>query len=293
MKKTLLLFVLAVFCFAGTVPARQKLYVQPQNVEQLKKQVISDPACDVIWTVWHAELVDWEALRPENYDEIYARLTEEFFLSQFSLKRGFRLEPFFPFLFPKTPEALLEAAPEIQEKITEVKLAVNQTLHEIHTEYFLLPLLLWCRENQVPLEYEMRTDEPIPVAFLIQDAQVVRQISAKKAGFAEALANSVAQQNGKLTLEDRPVVYSKEGTVLLIHDSANCGEVKKIPGGLDYLAEFQIPYTTVKLGKNGPEAGFGAASWKTVQLMSPREKYSPESQKFLKRFEEFGGKVVN
>ena len=139
----------------------------------------------------------------------------------------------------------------------------------------------------------MRTDEPIPVAFLIQDVQVVHQISEKKADFAEALANSVSRQNGKLTLEDRPVVYSREGTVLLIPDLAKCGEVEKIPGALDYLAEFQIPYATVTLGRNGPEAGFGAASWKAIQLMSPREKYSPESQKFLKRFEEFGGKVVN
>ena len=292
MKKTFLLLVLAVFCFTGTVPARQRLYVQPQNVEQHKNQFGPESSRDEVWTVSHAELIDWETLRPEKYDEAYARLSQEFFLSQFSLKWGFRLEPFFPLLFPKTPESLQKAAPEVQEKIAQVKKKVNQTLHEIHTEYFLLPLKLWCKENQVSLEYEMRTDASFPVAFLIQDAQAIRQIAVKNPGFAEALAASISRQNGNLHLEGRPIVYSKERTVLLVPDSANCGEVEKIRGDLDYLAEFQIPYATVTLGENGPAAGFGAASWKAVQLVVPRERYSPESQNFLKRFEEFGGKVV-
>ncbi len=292
MKKTFLLLVLAVFCFAATVSAKQRFYVQPENVEQCKKQAFSAPSRDVVWTVWHADLIDWETLRPEKYDEIYARLSEDFFLSQFSLKRGFRLEPFFPLLFPKSPEALRAAAPDLQEKIAQVKQNVNQTLHEIHSEYFLLPLSLWCKEHQIPLEYEMRTEAFFPVAFLIQDVQIVRQIAVKNAGFSEALATSVSRQNGKLNLEDHPVVYPKDGIVLLVPDSASCGEVEKIQGTLDYLAEFQVPYATVTLGKNGPEAGFGAASWKEVHLMLPREQYSPECQTFLKRYEEFGGKVV-
>ena len=138
----------------------------------------------------------------------------------------------------------------------------------------------------------MRTEASVPAAFLIQDALVIRQITVKHEGFSEALANSVSRQNGKLDLDGRSIVYPKAGTVLLIPDSARCGEVEKIQGNLDYMAEFQIPYTTVTLGKNGPEAGFGAASWKAVQLMKPRTQYSQKSQAFLKRFEEFGGKVV-
>lgn len=306
MKKTFLLLAFFFFCLIpgtvlaehGTIPARQKVRVTPQNVEQLKKQTIAAPSRDVVWTVSHSDLIDWETLRPEIYDEVYARISGEFFLSQFSLKRRFRLEPFFPLLFPKTPGALRSAAPEIREKVTEVRLAVNQTLHEIHTEYFLLPLMIWCKENQVPLEYEMRPEAYVPAAFLIEDAQVVRRLcvengkSPENGGFAEALANSSARQNGRLDLEGRPLVYSKDGTVLLIPDQAVCGEVEKFQGDFDFLAEFQIRYATVTLGKNGPEAGVGAASWKTIQLMQPRERYSQETRIFLKRFEDFGGKVV-
>ena len=299
MKKTFLLFVFVLFFFAsGTVQAKQRVCVTPRNVEELKAKTFSAPSADEVWTVTHADLVDWETLRPENYDAVYSQISGEFFLSQFSLKQGFHLEPFFPLLFPKTPEALQSAAPEIREKIAGVMQAVNRTLHEIHTEYFLLPLVTWCKENQVPLEYEMRPEAHIPAAFLIEDAQVVRRICTGNGefpgngGFAEALANSSARQNGRLDLEGRPVVYSKDGTVLLIPDPVVCGEVEKFQGDFDFLAEFQIRYTTVTLGKNGPEAGFGAASWKTVQVMLPREKYSQESQNFLKRFEDFGGKVV-
>lgn len=341
MKKTFLLLVLALFCFvSGTVQAKQRVYVTPRNIEELRAKTFGAPSGDAVWTVAHADLVDWGTLRAEKYDEVYAQISGEFFLSQFSLKRGFHLEPFFPLLFPKTPEALKMAAPETREKIAEVKVAVNQTLHEIHTEYFLLPLVTWCKENQVSLEYEMRPEAYIPAAFLIEDAQVVRRIcveseklsknaesskkgellestelskkgeilknaefsknaelwgsggTLEKGGFAEALAISSSRQNGRLELEGRPVVYSKDGTVLLIPDSVVCGEVETITGVLDYLAEFQIRYATVTLDKNVPVAGFGAASWKTIQLMQPRERYSPESQNFLKRFEEFGGKVV-
>ncbi|MCR5163107.1 MAG: hypothetical protein K6C40_03720 [Thermoguttaceae bacterium] len=311
MKKTFLLLAFALFGFVlGTVQAEQRVYVMPRNVEELKAKTLAAPSGDAVWTVFHADLVDWGTLLPEKYDKIYAQISDEFFLSQFSLKRGFHLEPFFPLLFPKTPDALKMAAPEILEKLSEVKTAVNQTLHEIHTEFFLLPLVTWCKENQVSLEYEMRPDAYVPAAFLIEDAQVVRRIcvengrfgegtksleseeTVKNGGLDEALANSSSRQNGRLELQGRPVVYSKDGTVLLIPDSVVCGEVEKIPGALDFLAEFQVRYVTVTLGKNGPEAGFGAASWKTVQLMRPRERYSPESQKFLKRFEEFGGKVV-
>lgn len=305
MKKTFFLLAFVLFCFiSGTVQAKQRVCVTPQNVEEFRKQTISAPSRDVVWTVSHADLIDWETLRPENYDEIYARISGEFFLSQFSLKRGVHLEPFFPLLFPKTPETLQTAAPEIREKIAGVKLAVNRTLHEIHAEFFLLPLVDWCKENQVSLEYEMRTEAYIPAAFLIEDTQLIRRIwmengesreigeFALNGGFPEALANSSARQNGRLDLDGRPLVYSKDGTVLLIPDLATCGEVEKFPGDFDYLAEFQIRYATVTLGENGPEVGFGAASWKKVQLMQPRERYSTESQNFLKRFEDFGGKVV-
>ncbi|MGN1274485.1 MAG: hypothetical protein ACI4UF_07820 [Thermoguttaceae bacterium] len=292
MKRKFLLLVLAVLSFAGNVLAEQRICVLPQNVEELKKQEIPASSGGNVWTVSHAELIHWEILRPEKYDEVYARLSGEFFLSQFSLKWGFRLEPFFPLLFPKTPETLLMAGAEVREKLTQVKLQINQTLHEIHTDYFLIPLQLWCSQNQVPLEYEIRAEDYVPVAFLIQDAQVVHQIFTRKGVFPEALANSVARQNGKLYLVKCPVVYPKDGTVLLISDSAVCGEIEKIEGALDYLAEFQIPYATVTLGENGAVVGFGAASWKVIRLMKPREQYSPESQRFLKRFEEFGGKVV-
>jgi len=291
--KPFLFVILFVFLFLETAFSGTKFQITPQNVEEWKRKCKSEVPKNFFAVVSHADFVDWKSLQPADYDEIYARISEEFFLSQFSLKRGFQLEPFFPVLFPKTPEVLQNMEPKVREKLAQIQRDVNLTLHEIHNEFFLLPLTTWCVENQVALKYEIGTEPYIPVRFLIEDACLVRNVYAEKDdGLAYALATSMARLNGRLNLENTRIDYTKQRIVLLIPDLVSCDELNFAAGEYDFLSESQIPYATVRLEKNGPVAGWGAAAWKTIQLLQKQEKYLPETQNFLKHFEEFEGKIL-
>ncbi|MDO4628386.1 MAG: hypothetical protein Q4C70_04315 [Planctomycetia bacterium] len=104
------LLVMILGCSAVLADSKTEIqYITPENWENLKSNFLKndDKLKDsLIFRVSRSKIIDWESLTPADYEQTYAQLNENNFFSQFSLKRGYRLEPFLPLLFPEKPEII-------------------------------------------------------------------------------------------------------------------------------------------------------------------------------------------
>lgn len=192
----------AVLSNSGTAQTPLLLHVSPRNFPPK----LPETRRQVVLQVSSAPCVDWRNLVPSAYEKTYALISEPEFLSQFSMKRGYRLEPFFPLLFPESEEAWAQAAGEkapdgetLAEKRIRVEWDVNLTLHETYRIQFLEPLMKWCAEERLPLEYLVEAKSFVPAAFLLEEGLAIRQTCGTADSAARFLAASMASQAGRLT----------------------------------------------------------------------------------------------
>lgn len=319
------LLLLSLVWSARALAETEFCFVTPENVSDVKARLDAQPNSTPRprFQTTRAWLVFWEGLTPDAYESTYAQISSSFFLSQFSMKRGYRLEPFFPLLFPKNPGELspslsLPSAPQtaireedrqILARLPEVRKDVNQTLHEIHREQFLIPLRCWCQERQIPLEYAVHASDFAPISFLLEDALFLRHLASfpfqdapepsEKVRFhSDFLAETAARQAGTRTWrngkQENTIPNAPAGVLLLVPDGACCGILEDFREVTDCAAEFQLAYASVSMTSGASREvrlGIGPMVWSEVVLAEPRSHFSQAAQEFLERFEGLGGKI--
>lgn len=251
-----------------------------------------------------ANLIDWASLRRNEYEDMYVQISTPDFLSQFSMKRGYRLEPYFPLVFPNDGDVFsqLSATPEGRitlSKISEIQQDINLTLYEIHREQTLLPSRRRAYENHLPVTYEIRAKSFMPVSFILSDAALFQHLSAAPTPASVLLAASSARQTGALEFrvenDIRTINAFQISSLILLPAAETCAILDRLPVGqdADVATEIQLPSATVTLRENAaPELGIGAVSYENLILITERVRYSASSRQFFHRFESLGGKIL-
>jgi len=246
-------------------------------------------------------LTAWETLTPAEYDSAYTRLSDPVFLSQFSMKRGYPLTPWFPLLFPKseaefqkiaemrTPDGML-----LSEKRKELQRDVDRTLHEIHREQFLIPALRLSREKGLLLTYKVTASDQMPISFIWEDGALIRRAVSDGSQVSDFLANTISRQCGM------PIPGPSPEDLLLLPDDFSCARLRALlengAPAADCVTESQLPYVTMTVqhcedGQVFAEVSHGPAVWKVIRLGAAREHFAEPARKFLERFEALGGIV--
>lgn len=286
-----------------TTPFFSPLFAEDETVERrfpetlkIFEEIESSPS--IVLCVRGPQLINWDAVRFSEYEKTYSKISTPEFLSQFSMKRNYTLEPFFPLLFPKSgdfSQLLDDDGKDVLKQICDAKRDVNQTLYEIHKEQFLIPFRGRAFEMKIRSEYEIDALNYVPISYILSEALLFHHVAAGESCSAN-FAASIARQGGMLEYrcgdEMRTILKDAPDSVILVLETETCEFLKKSTNSSDIAVESQLETATVTIFEAAPtQLGIGSAAYTTLFLSAPRETYSVQTQKFIERFESMNGRV--
>ncbi len=297
MLKLLFFFILSLFLFAElpanaeTVPLR----VTPANFQEVKKAFPSGE--NSVIQAEGAVLPDWENLKESDYPKIWNQLTDDF-RANFSMKRGYPLgERELALLF--VPDSVLakgEWTEEFETKRKKIQKDIDQTLHELHYERFLVPLRNWCSEQKISLEFFVFAPETYPLLFVFENILLIRRTACQDHELSKFLAASGARQCGAIHYrcenDSLPAGELQRHSVLLLPRNEVCGTLSDFPEAQDVLTESQLVYASVILEENNAILGLGPVRWHELILSDETAEYQQETRDFIQRFQKLGGKIT-
>lgn len=223
-----------------------------------------------IGLVWGAEYrsptyISWEKTVPEKV----SLLQDKTFQSQFSMKRGYRIEN----------------APQDHP---QVQADVNRTIQEVWQEQIMRPLRESCYAKREPLVYRVQCEEGIPIPLYLDDGFFASAVVAGENWKDRMVARSIGNGKG-LSQESVP---QKAVAILAWHETETLAHYEKAGIHADFVSEKRLQSATITpISTNRVILGIGPMEYEMLHLEKDYPPLQKETVEFLERFQKQGGKL--